>query len=67
MNTKLHFPFRIDRWDDAGDSIEFHVSGIDDFEVAVASYWAACRRWPQAKVTLRQAARIIHKSWDEPS
>jgi hypothetical protein len=35
----------------------------DDIEAAVATYWAACRRWPRAKITLRQAARIVHKNW----
>jgi len=30
----------------------------------VATYWAACHRWPKAKITLRQEARIIHKSWE---
>jgi hypothetical protein len=63
MTTKTHFPFRIDVWDDRGDSIVQHVAGVDDFETAVATYWAACRRWPKAKVTLRQGARTVHKSW----
>ena len=26
------------------DSIMQHVAGVDDFERAVATYWAACRR-----------------------
>jgi hypothetical protein len=66
MNTKTHFPFRIDVWDDRGVSIVQHVAGVDDFETAVATYCAACRRWPKAKVTLRQGARTIEKSWAEP-
>jgi hypothetical protein len=61
MNTKTHIPFRIDIWDDHGDSIERHVAGLDDFETAVAAYWTACRRWPKAKIALRQEARIIAK------
>jgi hypothetical protein len=36
MNTKTHFPFRIDVWDDRGVSIVQHVAGVDDFESAVA-------------------------------
>jgi hypothetical protein len=36
-----------------------HVAGVDDFETAVATYWAACRRWPKANVTLRQEAREL--------
>jgi hypothetical protein len=54
MKTKIYFAFRIDIWDDAGDSIVEHVAGVDDFEVAVVTYWAAVRRWPLARITLRQ-------------
>jgi hypothetical protein len=47
---------------DAGDSIVEHVAGIDDFEVAEATYWAAVTRWPAARITLRQGARVMHES-----
>jgi hypothetical protein len=33
MKTKTHFAFRVDIWDDTGDSIIEHVAGVDDFEV----------------------------------
>ena len=45
MKTKTHFAFRIDIWDDAGVSIVEHVAGVDDFEVAEATYRAAVARW----------------------
>jgi hypothetical protein len=48
MKTKTHFAFRIDIWDDTGDSIIKHVAGVDDFEVAEATYRAAVARWPAA-------------------
>jgi hypothetical protein len=48
MKAKTHFAFRIDVWDDAGDSIVEHVAGVDDFEVAEATYRAAVARWPRA-------------------
>jgi hypothetical protein len=64
MTTKSPFPFRIDRWDLHGNMIEQHVGGLDDFQIAVESYWAACRRWPKARITLRQGARVVHRSWD---
>ena len=67
MVTNTHFPFRVDVWDDQGNSIERHVAGIDDFEIAVSAYWETCRRWPKAKITLRQGARIVQKSWAEES
>jgi hypothetical protein len=60
MNTKTYFAFRVDIWDDAGDSIIDHVAGVDDFEVAEATYRAAVTRWPLARITLRQGARVVH-------
>jgi hypothetical protein len=36
----------VDIWDDTGDSIVEHVAGVDDFEVAEATYRAAVVRWP---------------------
>jgi hypothetical protein len=50
MKTKTHFAFRIDIWDDTGDSIVEHVAGVDDFEVAEATYRAAVARWPTARI-----------------
>jgi len=63
MKTKTHFAFRIDIWDATGNSIIEHVAGVDDFEVAVTTYWAAVARWPSARITLRQGARVVMKSW----
>ena len=59
MKTKTHFAFRVDVWDAAGDSILEHVAGVDDFEVAEATYRAAVARWPAARIT-RQGARVLH-------
>ena len=50
--------FRVDIWDATGDSIVEHVAGVDDFEVAEATYRAAVVRWPLARITLRQGARV---------
>jgi hypothetical protein len=50
MKTKTHFAFRVDVWDDTGDSIVEHVAGVDDFEVAEATYRAAVARWPMARI-----------------
>jgi hypothetical protein len=54
--------FRVDIWDDTGNSIVEHVAGVDDFEVAEATYRAAVVRWPRARITLRQGARVIEDS-----
>ena len=43
-------------WTDDGENIIEHLAGIEDFTVAVATYKAACERWPKAAITLRQGA-----------
>jgi hypothetical protein len=60
MKTKTHFAFRVDIWDADANSIVEHVAGIDDFEVAEATYRAAVVRWPAARITLRQGAWLVH-------
>ena len=60
MKTKTHFAFRVDIWDDAGDSIVEHVAGADDFQVAQAIYRTAIARWPTARIILRQGIRVVH-------
>jgi hypothetical protein len=47
-------------WDDPGVTIVEHVAGVDDFEVAEATYRAAVARWPAARITLRQGIRVVH-------
>jgi len=62
MKTKTHFAFRVDIWDADANSIVEHVAGVDDFAVAEATYRAAVARWPAARITLRQGARIVYES-----
>jgi len=60
--TKTHFAYRIDRWDRHGNNILDHIAGMDDRSVAVAAYEVACKRWPYARITLRQGAFFIGDS-----
>jgi len=55
MKTKTHFAFRVDVWDDTGNSIVEHVAGVDE-----ATSRAAVARWPAARITLRQGIRVVH-------
>ena len=57
MKTKTYFAFRVDIWDDIGNSIVEYVVGVDDFEMAEATYRAAVARWPKARITLDTAGR----------
>ena len=45
------------------NSILDYVAAVADFAVARAAYRAACRRWPEAKITLRQGARVMERNW----
>jgi len=56
--TRTHFTFRVDTWTPDGESIVEHVAGIEDYQVALATYRAACERWPGTPITLRQGARV---------
>jgi hypothetical protein len=60
MKTKTHFARVV--WEDGGGSIVEHVAGVDDFEVAEATYQAAVTLWPAARMILRQRARVVHES-----
>ena len=39
-----------------------HVAGAEDFQIAMATYHAARKRWPKAAMTLRQDTRVIEDS-----
>jgi hypothetical protein len=60
--TQNDFAFRIDRWTDDGEDIAEHLAGADDFQVAMATYHAARKRWPKAAMTLRQDRWVIEDS-----
>jgi hypothetical protein len=62
MKNRPHFAHRVDAWDDEGENVIEHLAGVEDFEVAMATYRAACQRWPNAAITLRQGARVIEDS-----
>jgi hypothetical protein len=57
----------VDVWDSAANSIVEHVAGVDDFEVAEATYRAAVARWPAARITLRQGIRVVHDTGQQSS
>ena len=59
--AKADFAYRIDRWDPSGNVVQ-RVADVDDLAVAVATYEAACKRWPGNCFTLRQGSRVIADS-----
>jgi len=46
-------------WTIDGEFVIEQLAGIEDFQLAMATYRAACRRWPGAAITLRQGAKVI--------
>ena len=57
------FHFRIDLWDDADKRIEQVIAFVSDLVVALAAYAAAVESKPGKRITLRQRARILDKSF----
>ena len=60
--TRTRFVYRIDIWTPDGKKIAEHLAGLENLIVARAAYRAACERWPNARVTLRQGARVVEDS-----
>ena len=44
--TRTHFTFRVDTWTPDGESIVGHAAGVEDYQIALATFCAACQRWP---------------------
>jgi hypothetical protein len=65
MKTKTYFAFRIDVWDSEANNVVEHLAGIEDHMMAFAAYCAAIAAKPKEKITLRQGARVVMKSWKE--
>ena len=57
------FHFRIDLWDDQDRLIEQVIAFVSDLTVARAAYEAAVKAKPGKRITLRQRASIIEKSF----
>jgi hypothetical protein len=48
--------------DIGGDNIVEPLAGVEDYDLAMATYRAAIKRWPNTPITLRQGARVIEDS-----
>ena len=59
---RTHFTFHVDTWIPDGESTVEHVAGVEDYQVALATFRAACERWPGTPITLRQGACVIEDS-----
>jgi hypothetical protein len=59
INYRTRFAYRIDAWDADGENVIEHLAGVEDLQVAKATYLAACQRWPETPITLRRGTRVI--------
>jgi hypothetical protein len=41
------------------------AAAVADYLVALATYRAAVKRWPKDKITLRNRARVLERSWQD--
>ena len=64
VTSMADHPHTIDRWDEAtGENLIERIAGVSDYLVALETYRAAVKRWPGAKITLRNRARVLEQSW----
>jgi len=47
---------------DAVGELQEHLAGVEDYELAEATWQAAIARWPKAVIILRQGARVVRDS-----
>jgi hypothetical protein len=52
MKTRTHFARPL--WDDAGREILERLAGVEDCEIAEATWLAAIKRWPREIIILRR-------------
>jgi hypothetical protein len=66
MAPMVDYTHTIDRWDEAtGDNLIERIAGVSDYLVALETYRAAVKRWSGAKITLRNRARVLEKTWED--
>jgi hypothetical protein len=53
---------RIDAWDADGENVIEHLAGVEDLQVAKATYLAARQRWPETPINLAPGIRVIEDS-----
>ena len=55
---RTHFTLRVDTWTPDGESIVEHVAGVEDYQVALATFRAACENAGRARPSRYARARV---------
>lgn len=58
-------PYTVDEWSYDGGKIEREVVKACNFDIAKAAYEVAVRIYPNAKLTLRDGARVIRRNYEK--
>ena len=61
MKIKSHFKHNVFMLDEIGDLRE-HLGGAEDYLLASELYEVALKRWPNARIQMRQGARVVYDS-----
>jgi hypothetical protein len=59
MKIRTHFKHSVFMLDEAGDLLE-HLGGTEDYLLAAELYEVALKRWPNARIQMREGARIVY-------
>ena len=62
MATDDDLPFKVEQWDRDGNRIEGVIARAANLIVGRRAYEAACRQYPEARLTLRQGIRVVEKT-----
>ena len=59
MKIRSQFKHNVFMLDEAGELLE-HLGGTEDYLLAAELYEVALKRWPKARIQMRQGARIVY-------
>jgi hypothetical protein len=59
MKIRTHFKHNVFMLNEAGELLE-HLGGTEDYLLAAELYEVALRRWPEARIQMREGARIVY-------
>ena len=66
MSDRKLCAHRIEKWNDASKRAE-RLACVEDYLLAITTYSAACRRWPEAHITLRRGKGVIEDNRQKPA
>ena len=66
MSDRKLCAHRIERWNAASRRAE-RLACVEDNLLAITTYSAACRRWPEAHITLRRGKCVIEDNRQKPA